>query len=270
MSPATGTNPARYTFDNAAPQARRQIRLLAEILDPHTTDVLTRAGVQPGWRCLDLGAGAGTITSWLAGQVGPTGSVVAVDVDPRHIEAADRIEVRAQDITTAELGDDEFDLIHARLLLMHLPHREDLVHRLASALKPGGLLVVSDWDCSHLDDMLLRSGDDVADAFLAFQHGLVGLGIDNGMDPAWARRIPRVLDEAGLQDIEAETYNRIWTGGEAGCLLHACNSHQLEQALLGRGVTVSQLAVLRAAMDDWYTLAWSYPMVTAVGRRAAG
>lgn len=268
-STGTGSGPARYTFDNATPEATRQVRLLAEILDPHSIDVLTRAGVRPGWRCLDLGAGAGTITGWLAEQVGATGSVVAVDVDPRHIEAGDRIEVRAQDVTTAELSDSEFDLIHARLLLMHLPHREDLVHTLATALKPGGLLVVSDWDCTHLDDMLLRAGDEVADAFGAFQHALVGLAIDNGMDPAWARRIPRVLDEAGLQDIEAETHNRVWTGGEAGCLLHVSNSHQLEQVLLGRGVTVAQLAVLRAAMSDWYTLAWSYPMVTAVGRRAA-
>jgi SAM-dependent methyltransferase len=270
MSSATGTdaNPARYTFDNATPEAGRQVRLLAEILDEHTIDVLTRAGVRPGWRCLDLGAGAGTITGWLAEQVGPTGSVVAVDADPRHIPAADRVEVRTQDIATAAFGDGEFDLIHARLLAMHLPPREDLVHQWAQALKPGGVLVISDWDCTHLDDMLLRSSDDVAEAFMTFQHALIGLGLDNGMDPGWARRIPRIMHEAGLEDVEAELYNRVWTGGEAGCLLHASNSHQLEQALLARGVTVSQLAVLRAAMADWYTLAWSYPMVTAVGRRA--
>jgi len=75
--------------------------------------VLTRVGVRPGSRCLDLGAGAGTIAAWLAQRVGPTGQVVALDTDPRHIPGWDLIDVRAQNVTAAEPGTGEYDLIHA-------------------------------------------------------------------------------------------------------------------------------------------------------------
>ena len=162
----------------------------------------------------------------------------------------------------------EYDLVHARLLFMHLPHREQLLRRAVAALKPGGIIVVSDWDCTHLDEMLLRGPAELADAFLTFQTTLVELAVANGASESWARRIPLAMHEAGLVDVHAETHNRLWAGGEAGCLLHASNSRQMQAVLLGRGMTTAQLTVLRDGMDDPHTLAWSYPMVTAVGRRA--
>src|SRR4051794_39838469 len=44
-----------------------------------------RAFVQPGWRCLEVGAGRGSMAVWLAERVGPTGHVVATDVDTRYL-----------------------------------------------------------------------------------------------------------------------------------------------------------------------------------------
>jgi hypothetical protein len=53
--------------------------------------------VQPGWKCLDLGAGLGTVSRWLNNRVGPAGQVVALDREPRHIEPADGLSVRWTD-----------------------------------------------------------------------------------------------------------------------------------------------------------------------------
>jgi predicted methyltransferase len=259
----------RYTFDNATDEAARQVRLLAGILDGHSTEVLSRVGVGAGWRCLDLGTGGGSVATWLADRVGPTGQVVALDSDPRHVGTHDRVEVRAVDVTTTDRGDREYDLVHARLLRMHLPQREEVLRRAAAALKPGGTLVVSDWDCTHPGEMLLRGPAGLAGAFLAFQRGLVGLAVANGASLDWARRIPESMREAGLVELRGEVFNRIWAGGEAGCLLHACNSRQLEGPLLASGLTGEQLALLREGMSHPETLAWSYPMVTACGRRPA-
>ncbi|MGC4855369.1 class I SAM-dependent methyltransferase [Micromonospora sp. DT4] len=269
-APDTDTTAAdgRYTFDNATIDAARQVRLLAEILDGHSTDVLARAGVESGWRCLDLGTGAGSVARWLADQVSPAGRVVAIDADPRHVPTHELIDVRTGDVTTLDLGEGEYDLVHARLLLMHLPQREQVLRRAVAALKPGGVLVVSDWDCTHLEEMLLRGAAGLAEAFVTFQTALVGLAVDNGASASWAHRVPVAMRDAGLVDVEAEVHNRLWTGGEAGCLLHASNSRQMQAAVLARGVSVEQLATLRAAMEDPGTLAWSYPMVTSVGRRA--
>jgi hypothetical protein len=62
------------------------------------------------------------VARWLAGQVGPTGHVVATDIDPRFL--ADRepagVEVRRHDITVDPIEEDSYDLVHCRALLIHM------------------------------------------------------------------------------------------------------------------------------------------------------
>src|SRR5215470_17943338 len=53
--------------------------LLENIFDPLSRR--RRALVRPGWRCLEVGAGRGSIATWLAAQVGENGQVVATDID---------------------------------------------------------------------------------------------------------------------------------------------------------------------------------------------
>ena len=61
-----------YVFDNASVHAVEQHRCLAEFLDPVTTTELAATGVTDGWRCLEVGAGGGSIARWLAGRVAPS------------------------------------------------------------------------------------------------------------------------------------------------------------------------------------------------------
>lgn len=252
-----------YLFDNATTEAARQVGLLAAILDEHSFEVLGGLGPKPGWHCLDLGTGAGSVARFLAGL----GSRVdALDTDPRHLDTHELITVRQEDVTTAVLGDARYDLIHARLLFMHLPQREELLARAVTALRPGGHLVLSDWDCTRPSDMLLTAGPEVAEAFLAFQDALIAAGTARGMDPAWARRLPAALRTAGLR-VRGVVHNRFWAGGEPGMQLHACNSRQVEPVLLAAGMTHPQLERLRAGMEDPAVNGYSYPMHTAVGTR---
>jgi len=60
---------------------REQFGTLAALFDPATFYRITQLGIGPGWRCWEVGAGGGTVTAWLAEQVGGTGRVVATDVD---------------------------------------------------------------------------------------------------------------------------------------------------------------------------------------------
>jgi SAM-dependent methyltransferase len=270
---STGIDPndVRYMFDNDTPEAAQQVKLLADILDDHTLTVLENIDVPQDGRCLDLGAGAGTVSHWMADDLVTSGHVDVLDLNPRHIAAHDRISVVTGDVTTHPFDDGQYDLIHARLLFMHLADREQVLARVAKALKPGtGVLVVSDWDTRHLDDMIVRASVEVADAFLAFQNTLIGIGEAAGMDSGWARRIPAVMadaDLAGLVGVTAQTYNRVWVGGTAGLLLHACNSRQKEKELLEAGMTLEQLDTLRTAMADPDVWAWHWPMHTAIGVR---
>ncbi|GAA3348831.1 methyltransferase domain-containing protein [Amorphoplanes nipponensis] len=270
MTSSDTTAPAStYMFDNDTTEAARQVQILADVLDDHTISVLESVEVPHDGRCLDLGAGAGTISTWMAGELVPAGHVDILDLNPRHIPTHDRTTVITGDVTTHEFTAAAYDLIHARLLLMHLADRDQVLARVAAALKPGGVLVVSDWETTHLDEMFVRGSAEVAAAFLAFQRALIGLGETGGMDSRWARRIPAAMTDAGLVGVTAQTFNRVWVGGSAGMLLHDCNSRQKQTELLAAGMTLEQLDTLRTAMTDPQVWAWHWPMHTAVGVRPA-
>src|SRR6516165_1192119 len=85
---------------------RERLGLLERVADPITLRRLQSLGVREGWRCLEIGAGHGSVARWLAKQVGPQGQVVATDLNPRFLRelAAPNIEVRHHDILNDELG----------------------------------------------------------------------------------------------------------------------------------------------------------------------
>src|SRR4051794_36742890 len=162
-TPAAGVD-VPYLFDNASAEAAHQVQLLADILDPHTITVLADLDLDPAWTALELGAGAGTIARFLAEDAGLAG-VVAIDANPQHITASPGLIIRQEDVLDAELGTNQFGLIHARLLFMHLLQRGRLLERCVAALVPGGYLVLSDWDCSRPEHMLLTASVELRNAF---------------------------------------------------------------------------------------------------------
>ncbi len=122
----------------------------------------------PGWDCAELGAGAGSIASWLSERVGPGGSVTAVDQDASLLgELADRPNVRVvqADLQALDLGLERFDLVHSRSVLMHLEDPEGVVAHAVDALRPGGWVFFEEADgkpaqlaarTGHLPEPFLR------------------------------------------------------------------------------------------------------------------
>ncbi len=112
-----------YAAPNEWVEARRRLQLLETVYDRATTRRLEATGVGAGWHCAEVGAGGGSVTRWLCDRVGPSGRVLAVDIDTRFVDELDHpsLEVRRQDIVTQPLRAGEFDLVHARAVLMHLP-----------------------------------------------------------------------------------------------------------------------------------------------------
>ena len=109
---------SRYLLDNGRQEAADRFAALAALFDPTSTRHLERCGVGPGWRCLEVGAGGGSIATWLADRVGASGSVLATDIEPRFLTAlaAPSLQVRRHDIGVDALPQGAFDLVHARLV----------------------------------------------------------------------------------------------------------------------------------------------------------
>jgi ubiquinone/menaquinone biosynthesis C-methylase UbiE len=112
-----------YAFDNRNDPAEERYRDLSALYDAQTVRYIEQRGIEEGWHCLEVGGGAGSIASWLCARVGPTGWVLATDIEPRSLEtlAFSNLEVRRHDIRYGGLPAHQFDLAHARLVLMHLP-----------------------------------------------------------------------------------------------------------------------------------------------------
>ena len=143
-----------YIFDNSAIQTRDRLSALSSIFDPGTMRHLEERGLCKGWNCLEVGGGGGTIVQWLAEKVGPSGSILTTDLDTRLLENISRpnVEIRRHDICTDPLPLAAFDLAHARLVLEHVADKQAALRRMAAAIKPGGWIVLEDFEVPPLDD----------------------------------------------------------------------------------------------------------------------
>ncbi|MEV0189845.1 class I SAM-dependent methyltransferase [Kitasatospora purpeofusca] len=158
-------------------------------------------GVGPGWRCLDIGAGTGTVSRRLLDEAG-VAQVLAVDRDVRFLaeRAVPGLEVREADITDPGFAPGRFRLVHARFVLMHLPDRERLVRALAELVEPGGVLVLGD----AVDLTADRAPDTpYGTAMRAMWQGLrATIGTDVSRVPSY----PQLLRGAGLERVGAEIH----------------------------------------------------------------
>src|SRR5689334_25230763 len=112
-----------YALDNSWDRAKRRLSLLEQHLDPMTKRRATALGLGEGWSCLEVGAGGGSIAAWLSDQVGPSGRVVATDINTALLQDLQRpnLEPRRHDILSEALPEGAFDFVHTRWLLHHLP-----------------------------------------------------------------------------------------------------------------------------------------------------
>jgi hypothetical protein len=104
---------------------RDQFRILGDLLNQHTFRHIRALGAGAGWRCWEAGAGGAGVPKWLAERVGPSGYVLASDVDISVLDdTRDRpFDVRRHDLTTDPPPTGGFDLVHARLVLNTCPTR---------------------------------------------------------------------------------------------------------------------------------------------------
>ncbi|GAA0590372.1 methyltransferase domain-containing protein [Kutzneria viridogrisea] len=258
-------NTAALGFDNNSAESVNQHRVLSEMLDAHTTSALAGTGVGQGWRCWDIGAGGGSISRWLAAR---GAEVLATDIKPQHVTGD--FEIRQHNVREDPVPVAEFDLIHARLVLMHLPERETVLRKLAGALKPGGTLVLGEFLCPS--DDLVRQAPDERSARLVrkFNAAMRVLVTAAGCDWSWAARVPEAMREAGLERVEVSEYREDAAGGSPAMLLNFTNSHQLGDQLVAVGeITQDELTALRPLLLDPRLVARSYLLLTTVGRRPA-
>jgi SAM-dependent methyltransferase len=259
-----------YLLDNAGHEAPARFTALAGMFDAGTIRHLDARGVGAGWRCLEVGGGGGSIAAWLADRVGPDGRVLVTDIDPRHLSALDparaaNVDVQRHDIVSDPLPEAAFDLIHARLVLVHLAEWEHVLRKLLSALKPGGWLVDEEFDSDSMPpDPAINPGETV----LKTQVALGKLMSARGFDRRFGRRLYTRLRMLGFVDVGAEARGCMVSAGSPGAMLARANYEQLREAMVDAGyVTDREVDDDLARLDDPAFVMPSSIMWTAWGRR---
>ncbi|MEU7631230.1 methyltransferase domain-containing protein [Nocardia sp. NPDC049220] len=208
-----------------------RVSSLAEAFDAGTRAVL---GDLCQGRCLDVGAGPGTITRWLADNPRTT-EVVAVDRDTHFLDNLD-VQVVRTDLTADRWQPDEpFDLIHCRFVLMFLPQRRDVLKRLASWLRPGGVLVVADPRRMYLP---VTGHQPFRVAYRALWEGLVST---LSADPGWGDHYPYQLHECGLVDVGVRVDVPPLVGAGPQARFWAGTFDQMSAHLIGSGLVDRQI-----------------------------
>jgi SAM-dependent methyltransferase len=252
-----------YLLDNARSEAGIRFRVLGELFDPGTFRRIESLGVGPDLRVWEVGAGGPTVPAWLATRFG---DVLATDLDTSWFADAPGVRALRHDVgePPPERG---FDLIHVRLVLVHVVERERALRHLVDALKPGGWLLVEEADPAAQPLICLDEYGPEQELANRLRRGFRELLAERGVDLAYGRKLPRLLRAAGLVDVRAEGYFPITS--EACSILEAATVRQLRDQLTGKGLATEEeierhLASVELGRLDLATS----PLISAWGRKS--
>ncbi len=254
-----------YSLDNAWDQARHRLALLEGQLDPISQRRLSALGVSNGWRCLEVGGGGGSLTRWLCAQVGATGHVMATDIDPRFLQDIEEpsLEVRCHDITVEDLPEGQFDLVHTRWLLHHLPHPERVIARMVAALRPGGWLLLEEVDFFPVHTS-------TSQLYTDFMIGLAERVVAaSGRDCFWARALPALVANQGLVEVDADGDFAIFRGGSPWAEFLQLSAQQMRDKIIVASGTLSaeRFDAALTLLDDPTFWAFAGAGIAVWGRR---
>jgi SAM-dependent methyltransferase len=258
----------KYLLDNQQVEAGQRFDALSVLFNPTTFRHVQALGLAPGWRVWEVGAGSPGVPAYLAAQVGSQGYVLATDIDTSWLGNGDAgYEVRRHDVGSDPPPAGLFDLVHARLVLVHVAHREHALAAMVAAVKPGGWVLLEDADPAL--QPLVCPDECGPEQALAnkIKHGFRTLLAGRGVDLAYGRTLPRLLREAGLRDVQSDAYFPM--SGPACNELERATVEQVREALIEAGIA-SDTELERHLVNvssGCLDLATS-PMVSAWGRKA--
>lgn len=198
--------PEKEYFLGYSSAEQKRLQQQAEELAQESASLFDQVGLANGSRAVEIGCGPQGSLELLSSRVGPTGCVVGIEVNERAVQLArqflskrhiNNVEVRHADAATTGLPRERFDFATARLVLTVTPEPEKILNEMVALVKVGGVIALHEADWSiHVCDPPLPAWDRLMQV-------LVSYAKVKGIDLYIARRIARMLRNAGLVDVRA-------------------------------------------------------------------
>lgn len=224
-----------YIFHNSQDQEElERLRVVEAVFDPASRRRLLEVGLKAGWRCLEVGAGAGSIMKWMGEVVGRDGKIVAVDINPRFVanSGLPNVEVLRADIRNIELAS-QFDLVHARHVLIHVPDFEVALGKMLDCLKPEGWIVIEEPDFSAARAIAGNAAD--CQSVNRVNQAIFRMFSSMGMDYSLGVKLPHVLQKLGLKRLSVENEAHLSGGGSAVARIMKMSTLQLSEKYIATG-----------------------------------
>ncbi len=253
-----------------------RLRLQARVWEPEAETMLDRIGVQPGWKCIDLGCGAMGILGPLSRRVGSQGHVIGVDTDAKQLAAArdfihenkfDNVEILELDAYHTNMPYESFDFTHVRFVFAPVGRDEELVREMLALTRPGGVVAIEEpdatsWNCYPTHPAWARLKGAILSAF---ERG--------GGDFNAGQRTFGMLRHAGLDDIQIRAavvalqdkhpYKRLPIQ-----FATSLRKRILDAGILSESELDSALAECEQVADDPETIVLSFVVTQVWGRKA--
>lgn len=249
-----------YVLDQGFAQERERLSGMEALWDPGSQALIDELGIGPGWKCLEIGAGGGSLVEWMAGR---GAHVTAVDIDTRFVDhlSSDSIVVRCIDIRDGELPQDEFDLVHSRLVLEHLTDRVEILNQLACTLRPGGWMVIEDYDWSAF------RFDDGDGGFAHVTESLLDFMTQAGFERNYGSQVVGDLADAGLTEVRGEGRVRIIDSSSPGFDFFRLTFESLRGSVVEAGLITAEQADAASARFNENLRLTTPLMMAGIGRR---
>lgn len=227
---------------------------LARTFTASTVRLLGDLGDLTGASVLDLGCGIGETTRLLAARVGATGSVVGVDFNPALVESAasmttePNVSFAQGDVHDLSYEDATFDVVFARLLLLHVADPQAALQEMLRVCRPQGTVIVNDGDFETIYTSPDRAGGEgLVKLFSIFNNPRIGTNL-------W-----HMFRDCGYEHVEYRVDRMLVRDADSKRLATMTVEAMREAAVQSELMTEQEVDTLRDAMaagveDDSYMI----------------
>ena len=228
-----------YIFSETQFQSElERLQALEKVSDTASQRQMLATGLTTGWKCLEVGAGAGSMMRWMSEKVGLSGEVTAIDLDTRFVEntSLSNVEIIKADINQVTLTN--FDLIHARNILIHLKDYQDTVAKMLSMLKPGGWLILEEPDFSAT--RFISGTEREHEAVNKVNQAICQMFAHQGKDYALGIHLPELLQQLNIQQLQVNNDVPISRGGSDIATMMKLSALQLSEKYKATGIATDE------------------------------
>lgn len=254
---------------------QKRLQQQALELAGESAGLFDQIGIAQGSRVVEIGCGPQGCLELLSSRVGPTGSVIGVELSDHAVQLArgflserriSNVEVRQGNAAATGLPRERFDLATARLVLSNIPEPEKVVSEMAALVRRGGVVALheADW-WAHVCDPPLPAWDRLKQALVSYSEA-------KGIDLYIGRRIARMLRNAGLVNIQVKPLIHIYGPDHSRrpIFLQFVNNLRdrvVEEGLISEAEFAECVSSLERHLREPETLVVSHLFIQAWGRK---